>query len=89
MEEYFLKKHHSGCTGMFWRSDPTGKTRIGSNSNWPRDGATLRGEVEVMNGEKWLRATGVKQQGGEWVDAPANAYMPFDYNRHYYLSETP
>lgn len=85
MEEYELKKHRPGCTGMFWRSDPTKKTSLASNNNWPRDGAIMRGQVVVVNGEKWLLAKQVKQKGKDWVHAPEGAAMPFEYNQHYYL----
>jgi hypothetical protein len=88
LEEYHLKKHRPGCTGMFWRSDPTGHTRLTGNSNWPRDGAMLRGVVVVSaKGEKWLICEGVKQKGGEWKKAPTGAAMPFEYNNHYYLAK--
>ena len=30
--EYNLKKHRPGCTGMFWRPDPTGSDLSGSSS---------------------------------------------------------
>ena len=71
---------------MFWRSDPTKKTQLASNSDWPRDGALLRGTVVTVNGDKWLLATHVKQLGkADWKEAPAGAAMPFEYNRHYYL----
>ena len=86
MQEFELKKERPGCTGMFWRADPSGKTKLASNDNWPRDGARLRGEPVEVNGEKWLKVSGVKQAGGgEWVDAPQGAFMPFKYNSHYYL----
>lgn len=69
---------------------PDWRDEASSNNNWPRDGAMLRGEVKSVNGEKWLHAKQVKQKSGEWVDAPLNAYMPFEYsNKHYYLSEEP
>jgi hypothetical protein len=86
VEEYKLKKLHGGCTGMFWRADPTGKTKLASNQNWPHDGAKLRGHVVVVKGKKWLLATQVQQKGSTaWKPAPVGATMPFEYNRHYYL----
>lgn len=85
-QEFELKKHRPGCTGMFWRSDPTGQTSLASNNDWPRDGARLKGRVVEVNGEKWLLATHVKQRGdSHWKAAPAGAAMPFEYNNHYYL----
>ena len=87
LQEFDLKKHRPGCTGMFWRSDPTGTTRLASNDNWPRDGAKLRGKVVEAKGEKWLLATHVKQRGdSNWKPAPAGAAMPFEYNNHYSLA---
>ncbi len=50
---------------MFWRSDPTGKTKLASNNDCPRDGAALRGEVVDAKGEKWLLASELKPKGGE------------------------
>jgi hypothetical protein len=85
MEEYELKKHRAGCTGMFWRADPTKTTPLASNNDWPRDGASFRGHVVVVKGEKWLLAKQVKQKAGEWKDAPEGAAMPFEYNNHYSL----
>jgi hypothetical protein len=59
---YILKKKRPGCTGMFWRSDPTGQTPLSSQSeNWPRDDAKLRGTVVEYKGEKWLKASQVQQ----------------------------
>lgn len=88
MEEYQLRKYHAGCTGMFWRSDPTGKHRLASNNNWPRDDAMLRGEIIDVGGEKWLLAKEVKQAfSREWKKAPTGAALPFQYNRHYYLAK--
>lgn len=87
VQEFELKKHRPGCTGMFWRPDPTGKTKLKSNSDWPRDGAMLRGEVVDVRGEQWLLATEVKQaKSSTWKKAPEGAAMPFEYNNHYYLA---
>jgi hypothetical protein len=85
---YYLKKKRPGCTGMFWRSDPTnaGHT-LASNDHWPRDNAQLRGTViTTANGEQWLLATQVKQANDtNWKTAPRGAAMPFEYDNHYYL----
>jgi hypothetical protein len=85
MQEFNLLKKHGGCTGMFWRGDPTGKAELASNNDWPRDGAVLRGEIAEAKGEKCLLVSEVKQKGKDWVKAPAGAAMPFEYNNHYYL----
>lgn len=92
---YELRKRRPGCTGMFWRSDPrpNAQTRLTSNDNWPRDGAQLKGQVVQLakTGERWLLVHEVKQQSrsssGHWVKAPSGAFMPFEYNNHYYLAE--
>ena len=81
-----LKKHRPGCTGMFWRPDPTGNHKLASNNDWPRDGAKLRGTAVTVNGEQWLLATQVLQANSKnWVDTPVGAALPYEYNNHYYL----
>jgi hypothetical protein len=85
MQEYTLLKKRAGCSGMFWRPDPTGNTKLASNNDWPHDGAMLKGEIVEAKGEKWLLVSEVKQSGGDWVKAPAGAAMPFEYDNHYYL----
>ena len=71
---------------MFWRSDPTGKTPLMANINWPRDGAVIRGDPVNVNGKLWLRARHVKQlNGSSWIQAPKGAFLPFEYDNHYYL----
>lgn len=85
-KEYALKKRRPGCNGMFWRSDPTGNQMLTSNSNWPKDGAMLRGVVVEAKGQKWLLAKEVLQKGSRhWMPAPVGAAIPFEYNNHYYL----
>lgn len=86
--EYTLKKLRPGCTGMFWRSDPSGASRVSSNDNWPRDDAKFKGEVVEDKGKKWLKVTQIKQaKSTDWIDAPNGAFMPFEYDNHYYLEE--
>ena len=70
---------------MFWRSDPTGNTRLMANTNWPRDGAVISGKVVTLGDEKWLMADRVKQPNGDWLDAPTGAFLPFEYDNHYFL----
>lgn len=85
---YDLKKRRPGCSGMFWRQDPTRKTFLKSSADWPRDGARLRGNVVTdSKGKAWLVATHVKQTKGSWKPAPEGAAMPFEYDNHYYLEE--
>lgn len=73
--------------GMFWRTDPTGKIQLTGNDNWPQDDAIIRGEVIVdEDGDKWLRATKIKQKGlGPWLQVPQGSFIPFEYDDHYYL----
>lgn len=85
IQEVSLLKQRPGCTGMFWRGDPTGQKKLASNNDWPRDGSKLRGKVVEVDGAKWLLATEVQQEGKGWVAAPAGAAMPFEYDNHYYL----
>jgi hypothetical protein len=82
---YVLKKKRAGCTGMFWRSDPTHQVTLENNNDWPKDGAFLKGEVRVVNGTQWLAATHVQNVGNSWKEAPYGAHMPFEYDNHYYL----
>lgn len=88
--EYYLKKRHAGCTGMFWRADPTGATKLASNNDWPRDGSMVRGVTvaAAKDGAPWLLVSHVRQAGQqEWVRAPAGAALPFEYDNHYYLEK--
>jgi hypothetical protein len=87
---YALIKKRPGCTGMFWRPDPAGKINLQNNNDWPKDGAMLKGEVvRTIQGQQWLAATHVKNTSdGEWKETPYGAYMPFEYDNHYYLEVT-
>lgn len=88
---YYLKKKRPGCTGMFWRSDPTGQTKLTSNrQNWPKDGAQLKGSeiVSDKSGQKFLLCTHVKNANDkQWKEAPVGAALPFEYDNHYYLDD--
>lgn len=73
---------------MFWKADPTGETVLLANSDWPRDGAVIQGEAFTVpgpGGVKWLKVHKVKQVGQRWVNAPEGAFLPFEYDNHYYL----
>jgi hypothetical protein len=93
--DFELKKRRPGCTGMFWRADPTGHgPPLKSNDNWPRDGARLRGRVVTdSGGKKWLLVEELQQApvsaSSAWIRAPRGAAMPFEYDNHYYLEQCP
>ena len=85
---YALLKRRPGCTGMFWRQEPTRTNILASNADWPRDGAHLRGNVvKDKNNKAWLVTTHVQQKRGSWKPAPLGSAMPFEYDNHYYLEE--
>ena len=91
-EIYMLKKRHPGCTGMFWRSDPTGQTKCQNTSeNWPKDNALLRGSPITLTNksdEQWLLVSAVQQSNTtNWIKAPVGAALPFEYDNHYYLEK--
>eukprot|EP00522_Entomoneis_paludosa_P005811 CAMPEP_0172457810 /NCGR_PEP_ID=MMETSP1065-20121228/24330_1 /TAXON_ID=265537 /ORGANISM="Amphiprora paludosa, Strain CCMP125" /LENGTH=166 /DNA_ID=CAMNT_0013211751 /DNA_START=58 /DNA_END=555 /DNA_ORIENTATION=- len=70
IEEFILKtKHKSVKTlgGMHWQEDPTGRSWLHHGWNWPRDYASIRGQLVVHKGKKWLLAEQVRQVGEtEW-----------------------
>ena len=86
---YALLKRRPGCTGMFWRQDPSpGAPRLAGNADWPRDGAHLKGRVFTdAKGQAWLVASHVQQKKGTWKVAPRGSAMPFEYDNHYYLEQ--
>jgi hypothetical protein len=88
-EEYHLKERRPGCSGMFWRADPTGATAaLESKDDWPRNGAMVRGTKVDHEGLPWLLVTHVKQADDkDWKAAPKGAALPFEYDNHYYLEQ--
>ena len=84
---YLLKKRRPGCTGMFWRQDPTSDTMLSSGDHWPRDDAQLKGErVTDKWGDEWLRTTHVRNAGdAKWHRAPLGSAIPMEHEDHYYL----
>ena len=56
IQSFALMKDAPGCTGMFWRANPRNGKK-GSNDNWPRDGAQLKGIVHEVQGAKWLECS--------------------------------
>uniref|UniRef100_A0A7S3PNV4 Uncharacterized protein n=1 Tax=Aplanochytrium stocchinoi TaxID=215587 RepID=A0A7S3PNV4_9STRA len=84
LQIYSLEKNSAGCTGMFWRPDPRpGQKSSGSGSNWPRDGAQLKGIVYEVQGEKWLECFEVMQKGKGWEKCQKGSWMPFKYSQYY------
>jgi len=86
MEVYTLEKNSPGCTGMFWRPDPRpGKSsRSGGGTDWPRDGASLKGLVHEVNNEKWLECKEIKQvYSSDWEKCTEGCWMPFKYSQYY------
>ena len=79
---YFLKKRRPGCTGMFWRADPTGTQSLASNNERPRDGGS-QGECRSSQGRK-VGALHPSQATKRRLEAsPVGAAMPFEYDNHY------
>ena len=84
---YLLKKRRPGCTGLFWRQDPTSDMMLSSGDHWPRDDAQLQGK-RVMDkwGDEWLRTTHVFNVGDlKWHRAPLGSAIPMEHEDHYYL----
>ena len=52
----------NGCSGMFWRASPNGKTS--SASDWPRNGTEIKGWKSKVN-PGWVR-----------VDHPEKYWLP-------------
>ena len=94
IKEFFLKKRRPNTHkhGLHWQEDPTGRTWLHNNMNWPRDFAVIRGTVITVtrktsgSKKKWLLATEVKQPHSEkWRKAPKGAALPFFYGTLYML----
>mmetsp|Transcript_17387 Transcript_17387/g.30646 ORF Transcript_17387/g.30646 Transcript_17387/m.30646 type:complete len:127 (-) Transcript_17387:1402-1782(-) len=85
---YRLAKNRPGCTGMFWRADPRpGAKGSSTNDNWPRDGALLTGIVHEVSGKFWLECSAVKQVNMDWEETNPGAWMPFQYQQYFLVSE--
>ena len=48
---------------MNWRADPFTGARCSDRSDWPRNGALLKGTVHDKGGTPWLLATAMQQAG--------------------------
>ena len=83
---FILLKDSPGCTGMFFRKAPRGVQGPGGalSSNWPRDGASLAGDVvEDADGASWLRCRYVRQAKSTTWETVSNGFMPFRYSQYY------
>lgn len=70
---------------MFWRADPRGGGKRGG-SDWPRNGAEMRGTVVTHGGAQWLNVDTIKQKGESAfvaTAAPSGSFMPFVYGSSY------
>lgn len=90
MQVFELKKTSSGCTGLFFRSNPT-KGRVKTVSkyrDWPRDNAHVKGILHDIDGKKWLETKYVKQPGRNWFDETEgkDVWLPL-HHQQYYLDE--
>jgi hypothetical protein len=47
----------------------------------------VQGEVVLLGKNKWLRATKLKQKNQDWMAAPSGAFLPFEFDDHYYLEK--
>ena len=81
----YLLKHGGGCTGMFWRNDPTkGKSTFRGPPDWPRNGAILKGKVRKIpeQPEKslyWLQVKEYQQaEGSVFEKTPEDCWMQFN-----------
>ena len=50
---------------MNWRPDPFTGSRCSDGSDWPRNGALLKGTVHDKDGARWLKASEIQQAGTE------------------------
>lgn len=48
---------------MNWRADPFTRDRCADGSDWPRNGALLKGSVHEKDGVPWLRVSEIQQAG--------------------------
>ena len=48
---------------MSWRPDPFTKARCADGSDWPRNGAILKGVVHEKDGQTYLQVNEIQQAG--------------------------
>ena len=83
-EGTYIMKHPGGCTGMFWRSDPTkGKATFRGPPDWPRNGAILKGKViripeQPEKSLYWLQVKEYQQADGSGFEKTPDCWMQFN-----------
>mmetsp|Transcript_13605 Transcript_13605/g.18145 ORF Transcript_13605/g.18145 Transcript_13605/m.18145 type:complete len:132 (+) Transcript_13605:102-497(+) len=76
-----LQVSHGSCTGVFWRGDPlTGARPTGPVSDWPRNGALLKGQIHEIKGQQWLHVSTMRQarSSSAFKTVGKNRWIPFD-----------
>ena len=68
---------------MLWRQDPRGGPRSTSQPEWPRNGAVLRGQVQVLDSPvqgnlNWLQCVEFQQAGSDKFVPTPGCWMQFD-----------
>ena len=68
---------------MLPQPSPLGGPRGGGGSDWPRNGAKLKGTVHEVRGAKWLEVKEQVPAGKEaWQPVASGCWMPFDGGAH-------
>ena len=66
-----------GCSGVYWRGDPYTGASPPDNSDWPRNGALLRGILHEVNGKEHLQVSAQVPKGGSaWQPVADGKWMP-------------
>jgi len=68
-----------GCSGVFWRGNPTTGAGPANNADWPRNGALLKGIVHIVAGAHHLEVSEQVPAGGSaWQPVGGGKWMPAD-----------
>uniref|UniRef100_A0A7S1SPI5 Uncharacterized protein n=1 Tax=Tetraselmis chuii TaxID=63592 RepID=A0A7S1SPI5_9CHLO len=82
VSEYIFQLSSGSCSGSFWRGSPlTGSGPSGNTSDWPKNGAGVKGVVhDVPSKGQWLEVTEIRQAGGsEWASVEGQGkWLPFN-----------
>jgi hypothetical protein len=76
-----LRLQHPGtCSGMYWRGDPFTGAAAPNNSNWPKNGAILKGTgPHSAKGEDHFKVSEFQQAGTVgFVAVPEGTWMPYN-----------